>query len=118
MNRTTIVFAALLALGTSATAQVPRVVKPLESSYELDVSAVAFPETVDGAVKVTPCAGCARVSHRLTPTTAFFNDDQRISFEDFRALLDARRPTSRRTYVGVHYGIATSLVTRIRLKTE
>jgi hypothetical protein len=118
MSRTMLVFAALCAVTFGAEAQVPRVVRVLEKSYELDFKDVSFPTGAAGNVTVKPCATCEYHTHSLGQNAVFMHNKQQLSFDDFQKLLDDRRVTSRPTYAVVHYSIDTNLVTRITIRTE
>jgi hypothetical protein len=118
MTRTMLILAAALAFSASAGAQAPRVIRSLEKSYELYFRDVVFPTTAVGSVNIEPCDNCPRVVHSVTPTTVYLHNEMQLSFDQFQELLDARRATSRPTYVGVYYSVDTNLVTRIRVQTE
>jgi hypothetical protein len=94
--------AALLACVGSAGAQVPRTIKPIEKSYELDLSDVSFPGGALGSITVTPCDTCPRTAH----------------YEDFLKTVEARRKTSAPTFVGVYYDIESQRVNRVSLKSR
>jgi hypothetical protein len=113
-----LILVAALAFTASASAQVPRVIRSLEKSYELAFGDVVFPTTAVGSVNIEPCENCPRVLHSVTPTTVYLHNDIQLSFDEFQKLLADRRSTSRPTYVGVYYSVDTNLVTRIRVKTE
>jgi len=116
MTRTMLTLAALLAFSTSAGAQVPRVVRVIESSYELDLTDVIFPTGQLGAVNVRTCATCARALHEVTTSTAYIVNAKQVPFADFLKVVDDRRKTSRPTFVGVYYDRQTKKVNRILLK--
>ena len=118
MARTMLVLAALLAVAAGAEAQVPRVVRTLEKSYELEFKDVAFPNSAVGTVNVKPCATCAYEAHNVTPTTVYMHNLEQLSFDEFQKLLEDRHATSRPTYAVVHYSVDSNLVTRITIKTE
>jgi len=119
MTRTTwMIAAALLACVGSAGAQVPRTIKPIEKSYELDLSDVSFPGSALGSITVTPCDTCPRTAHATTPTTVFLVNNQPVAYEDFLKTVESRRKTSAPTFVGVYYDIESQRVNRVSLKSR
>ena len=113
-----IIAAALLACAGSADAQVPRTIKPIEKSYELDLSDVSFPGNALGSITVTPCETCPRTAHATTPTTVFLVNDHPVVYDDFLKTVEARRKTSAPTFVGVYYDIESQRVNRVSLKSR
>jgi hypothetical protein len=116
MTRTIWIVAALLATFGSAEAQVPRVVRILEQSYELDLSDVSFPVQAPGPISVSPCATCVRESHSTTETTIYLFNSKPLPYPEFLKAVDARRKTSKPTFVGVYYDVESKRVTRVLMK--
>jgi hypothetical protein len=116
MSRTIWIVAALLACIGSAHAQLPRTIEPLEEGYEIDVKSVSFPGQLGGAISLTPCDTCKRVSHQTTEQTAVVVNGKPALYEDFLKVVDERRGAQKLTYVGVNYNIETKLVTRIEIR--
>ena len=117
MTRTIWIVAALLAtVGSAAEAQVPRVVRILEQSYELDLADVSFPVQAPGPISLSPCATCTRASHATTDTTVYLFNSKALPYKDFLKAVDARRRTGTPTFVGVYYDIETKRVTRVLMK--
>jgi hypothetical protein len=118
MTRTIWIIAALLVCFGSAEAQVPRVVKILEKSYELELRDVSFPSDALGSITVRPCDTCSYTAHTTTASTIFLVNDKPVVYDDFVKTVDERRKTSRPTFVGVYYDIESKHVTRVSLKAR
>jgi hypothetical protein len=116
MTRRIWIVAALLALLGTAEAQVPRVVRILEQSYELDLADVSFPPQAPGPISLRACDTCARESRGTTDTTVYLFNNKPLPYVEFLKAVDARRKTSKSTFVGVYYDIDSKRVTRVLMK--
>jgi hypothetical protein len=95
-----------------------RVLKVVESSYELYLTQITLPRSTSGIITFIACDICLRESLDVTPDTQYFLADQSVPLESFNAEASLVRQANAagRTFVGVHYDVETRDVTRIVMK--
>lgn len=115
MLRTVLTTLLLVAAIGSAQGQT-RVIRLLETSYELALGDIIFPSGATGSVIVKPCIDCQSATHRLRPTTIYLLNSTPVPFNEFLlAVEDRRRAAGNPTSVGVYLDIESKEVNRILL---
>ena len=117
MTRTTLTVSLLALAAVSfgdADAQGRRVVRQIETSYELWLGDVTLPTRTGGTLTVKPCAECPTVMHRVDAETTYSVNGGRVEFDDFRTIADERRQSDGMgASMTVHVDIDSGRVTRV-----
>ena len=89
-----------------------------EDAYELRLAEVSLPGSLDGSVIFRACSDCRTTALRITQTTLFEVDGQRVdlkSLNEAAKALRGRRGEGAGTAVYIFFNIDSRLVTRLVL---
>lgn len=103
--------AVLLLLCTSVSAQFVTV----ELAHEVPLTEFVVPVTQNGTLNFRECEGCTSYSARLTPSTIYIVNGNRVELAEFRTQVNAARSRENRS-VTILQHLETNTVTSIRIK--
>lgn len=110
----------VLLLASMQPAWAVRVLRQIESSYELSLTSVRLPRSPTGSIVFTPCESCLQKSVPVGPATRYFVEGQAVTQAQLLQAAGQIRQSfndAEHTLVMLHYDIETGVTTRLSLKT-
>jgi hypothetical protein len=112
------IFATFALLAMIGAAHAARVIEQPEEGYELTLAQLALPSSASGSVTMKRCDDCAYSTHVMTATTEYYVNEQPLTYEEFKRIVDELRGdrVARETAVaGLFLAVDTGRVTRVAL---